>query len=353
MKRRISTILLSLCMAARMMPRIALIVLMSLVLTVPVSTTSFAAGISYSDVKPSDWYYEFVQYVSERGIMTGYGNGRFGVCDKMTRGQFATILYRMEGSPDVAYGYQFPDVKKGKFYSIPITWANKNGIMTGYSNGYFGVNDPITREQIVTIFFRYSDSKGYDVSAYNDFSDFPDAGKVSGFAQDAMYWAMGEGLIAGDQGYINPQGNTKRAEMAALIQRYQEHQPPEHTHDWAEQFATIHHEEISHIEEVQVLEKEAWTETVPVYETVARAICNGCDADITDDPGSHMKEQMLAGNMACGGYHVEYREIQTGMQTVEHPAEYRTEEKIVIDQEAFDEKIFIGYKCPICGAMKN
>ncbi len=180
-----------------------------------------AAGVSYSDVQEGDWYYDYVQYATARGFMTGYNDGSFGPSDKIIRGQFATILYRIEGSPQTAYQSRYPDVPEVRFYSIPVTWASEEGIFTGYANGKFGPEDPITREQIAAILYRYSVRKGYDTSARGNLSAFPDGSKVSGFAQEAMQWAVGTGLITGDRGYLNPQGNTKRAEAAAILKRYE------------------------------------------------------------------------------------------------------------------------------------
>lgn len=195
---------------------------------------SVSAQTNYPDVRPGDWHYSYVQYVTEQGIMTGYSNGYFGPADAVTRGQFATILYRMEGSPDIVYQWVAPDVPEDAFYTAPIIWANDSGVITGYSNGYFGPNDYVTREQIATILYRYSKAKGYDTSARDNLAGFPDSGNVSGFARDAVSWAVGTGLITGDRGYINPQGNTNRAEAAAIIQRYQQYTAGQasHQHTW-------------------------------------------------------------------------------------------------------------------------
>lgn len=179
---------------------------------------------AYGDVNPGDWHYDYVNYVSDQGIMSGYShNGCFGPADKLTRGQFATILYRMSGSPETAFDGHFPDVAGGEFYSDPVTWAYQNNVITGYSsNGCFGPNDNITREQMATIFYRYAPIAGKDTNNRGDLNAYPDGGSVSGFAADGMSYAVGTGLISGDNGNLKPQGNAERAQCAAIIKRFME-----------------------------------------------------------------------------------------------------------------------------------
>ncbi len=123
---------------------------------------------------------------------------------------------------------------------------------------------------------------------------------------------------------------------------------PVHNHTWEEVTTTVHHKEQGHYENVVV--KEAWTETKPKYETKERSICNGCGKDITGKPWDHIEEQMLAGNTACGGYHSEWRQVQVGTETINHPAV--TERKWVVDKPAWTEKVVTGHKCSGCGATK-
>ena len=121
-----------------------------------------------------------------------------------------------------------------------------------------------------------------------------------------------------------------------------------HTHNWVEVYKDVYHAEEGHYENILV--KEAWTESIPVYEEQARSICNGCGLDITGFASDHCAEQMLAGNMACSGYHTEYKKIQTGTNTIKHDAVY--EKKWVVDKQAWTEKVLSGYKCSSCGATK-
>ncbi|MBU3874742.1 S-layer homology domain-containing protein [Faecalicatena sp. AGMB00832] len=168
------------------------------------------------------WFYEYVKYVYDRGIMTGLNQTTFGPTAILSRGQFATILYRMAGQPNVSYSNVFPDVPQGAFFTLPVLWAYNNGIITGYNNGYFGPPDLATREQIATLMYRYAKSLGYDTSAKGDINVFPDTNKVSGFAKEAMVWAVGSGIIKGDQGKLNPQGRLSRAQCATIITRFME-----------------------------------------------------------------------------------------------------------------------------------
>ncbi|MCI7179172.1 MAG: S-layer homology domain-containing protein [Schaedlerella sp.] len=175
---------------------------------------------NFLDISESDWYFPYVQYVFEHGIMTGMDIRTFGVMNTMKRAQFATIMYRIDGSPEVEYKACFPDVPEGSFYTSAAIWANENNVMTGYANGMFGGNDSINREQIATILYRYAQMKGYDTSAKSDISEYPDASAVNEFAKEAMQWAVAEKLIQGDQGYLNPQGEASRVHCATMVTRF-------------------------------------------------------------------------------------------------------------------------------------
>lgn len=177
-------------------------------------------AIVFPDVKENDWFYHAVNYVSSNQLMTGYASGGFGPSDILGRGQFATILYRMAGSAPTDYKNVFSDVPPGTFYSLPVVWGRNNDIITGYESGLFGYSDSITREQLVTIMYRYATKTGVNVFERGDLSRFSDAGNVSSFARESMSWAVGAGIISGDQGKLNPQGTSSRAVAAAVIQRF-------------------------------------------------------------------------------------------------------------------------------------
>lgn len=180
--------------------------------------------MGFEDVRDGDWYYDTVSYVYDEGIMTGMRDGYFGAVETIDRSQFVTTLYRMEGEPDVKNGKKFPDVPENMFFTDAVKWASQNGIVTGYTEGAkkgkFGPQDKITREQMATMFYRYAKYKGYDTSTSAAWKNFPDAGKVTDFAQTAVAWAVKNGMIQGDQGKLNPQTNVSRAVAATLIQRF-------------------------------------------------------------------------------------------------------------------------------------
>ena len=181
--------------------------------------------MTFGDVKTDHWYYDYVKYVYDNGLMTGLDKENFGPADVLARAQFAVILHRMNGEPIVEFDEVFPDVYEGEWYTDAILWASSNGIVTGYTDsGLFGTADNINREQMAVMMYRYAKYKGYDVTKTADFSQFEDAANVSGFAEEAMRWAVGTGIITGkDEGTrIDPQGNAARAECAAIIKRFVE-----------------------------------------------------------------------------------------------------------------------------------
>lgn len=179
--------------------------------------------MSFGDVSTDHWYYDYVKYVYDRGLMTGLNENDFGAVQSLARAQFAVILYRMEGEPKVEYKDVFPDVADGQWYTDAIMWANQAGIVTGYTDsGLFGFADDINREQMAVMMHRYAEYKGFDISKKADFGTFSDAANVNEFADEAMQWAVGTGIISGkDEGTrIDPQGDAARAECATIIQRF-------------------------------------------------------------------------------------------------------------------------------------
>ena len=148
----------------------------------------------------------------------------FGSDTILKRSHFATILYRMEGEPKVAYTDRFDDVPEGAFYTDAVLWASSEdiGVIAGYENGNFGPDDIITREQMAVMLYRYAEYKKYDTKAADDLKGFTDSDKVSPFATDAMKWAVGAKLIKGEGNgkQLNPQGETSRGVCAAIMQRF-------------------------------------------------------------------------------------------------------------------------------------
>ena len=175
----------------------------------------------FTDVNTTDWFYNDVMFVYEKGLMLGTSKTTFSPYGTATRGMMATILWRMEGSPAPKGGNGFADVDAGKWYADAITWTAENGIFRGYDNNLFMPENPITREQLAAIFYRYADYKGYDTSVKGNLSKFKDADKISDYAETAMQWAVGSGLIKGrDNGTLDPQGTATRAEIAAMLHRF-------------------------------------------------------------------------------------------------------------------------------------
>lgn len=180
--------------------------------------------LPYKDASAADWYFNSVAFMYLTGIMTGKSADAFAPGEKIVRGQFATMLWR-QAAPESETPYdpsRFKDVPNNQFFTVPVMWASRNNIITGYTDsGRFGPGDAINREQIAVMMYRYAKFKGYDVSARGNLADFPDGSKVTPYAQEAMSWAVGSGLITGDgSGRINPQGTAIRAEAAAIFTRF-------------------------------------------------------------------------------------------------------------------------------------
>lgn len=212
------------------------VLLMVIVMTLCAGLTVSAKDVSdYNDVHENDWHYSYVKDVSEQGLMTGLNATTFGPSQKLARSQFATIIYRMYGSPQTSYKAFFKDVTDGNFYSVPVTWASQFGVITGYTDGSgnFGPADDITREQLATMLYRYADKLGYDLSISETANNFPDGSSVSAFALDGMNWCISKGIITGDQGKINPQGTVNRAVCATMISRFNGEST--HEHIWVEE----------------------------------------------------------------------------------------------------------------------
>ena len=189
------------------------------VVTPPASGTSEKPP--YADVSKRDWFYDDVQFVSDKGIMNGTGKDSFGPSMAITRGMIVTILYRMEGEPATVKDCPFTDVKKGSYYEKGISWASEQGIVGGYGNGAFGPDDEITREQLAAIFFRYAQYKNYDVSAKAELTGYADYSKVSAWATTAMSWANANGLVNGVGGNcLDPKGSATRCQTAAILHRF-------------------------------------------------------------------------------------------------------------------------------------
>ena len=173
----------------------------------------------FADVPEGAWYYDAIRFVSENGLMGGYGNGQFGVNDNLSRAQLAQILFNKEGRPVVIYLLQYGDVSTGTWYTEAVRWATSQGIVDGYGNGNFGPNDPITREQLAVMLWRYSGSP----AATNKELHFNDTDEINGFALEALRWAVENGIINGyGDGRLGPQGQATRAQVAQMLMNFLE-----------------------------------------------------------------------------------------------------------------------------------
>ena len=180
----------------------------------------------FTDAKTTDWYHDGVHFCLENGLMVGYGNNIFQPDAGTTRAMIAVMLWRLNGSPVVNYAMNFEDVKADAWYTEAIRWAASEGVAAGYGNGKFGPDDAMTREQMVTILWRYAQYKGCDVSVGEDTNilSYDDATTVAQYAIPAMQWACGSGMVAGKtQGsgmILDPKGSTTRAQMATMMMRF-------------------------------------------------------------------------------------------------------------------------------------
>ena len=192
-----------------------------------VSGVTAIARFPFTDVPAGSWYYGAAAYAYNNGLFAGTTATTFAPDMTMTRAMLVSVLWRLAGEPAPKGTNTFDDVPNGAWYTDAVTWAAENGVVAGIGNGRFDPDGSVTREQTAVILFNYAQSKGYDVSARADLSVFPDAGSVSGWAQDALAWANASGLISGavrgTQTILDPQGSASRAQVAMILMGYVEH----------------------------------------------------------------------------------------------------------------------------------
>ena len=185
-------------------------------------------GLPFVDVPRDSWYYDGVAYAYEKGLMNGTGATTFSPDMTTSRAMIATILWRLEGSPVVNYAMRFDDVDAGSWYGEAVRWAASEGIVTGYGSNSFGPDDPITREQMATMLYRYAQYKKYDVSVGENTNilSYADSDQLGEWAVPAMQWACGAGLIngTGDGSTLSPQGQATRAQAAVMLMRFCENE---------------------------------------------------------------------------------------------------------------------------------
>ena len=175
----------------------------------------------FTDVKSTAWYYNAVKYVYENNLMAGTGDTTFDPEVSLTRAMAAQLFYNLEGKPAVTGDSTFTDVTSGHWAVDAITWAAQNDIVAGIGGGLYDPDSNVTREQFAVMLYKYARFKGYDLTATGDLTQFPDAGSISSWAETALSWANGKGLINGhENGTIDPKGSTIRAQAASIMANF-------------------------------------------------------------------------------------------------------------------------------------
>ena len=186
----------------------------------PSQNTDARPALPFEDVAEGAWYKDAVQYVYENGIMSGTGKNSFGPDRNTTRGMFVTMLYRIEKEPPVNGVALFVDARSG-YFSKAVQWAQQEGVVTGTSATEFSPNVPMTREQLAAVLYRYAQYLGRDTSKTAELNAFADRGDVSGYAKEAMAWAVAEGLLTGVGGSrLAPTAPATRAQVAEILYRF-------------------------------------------------------------------------------------------------------------------------------------
>ena len=178
--------------------------------------------LPFTDVPESAWYYEDVRYVWKNGLFNGVSDTLFKPGDTMERGMVTTLLYRLEGEPEVSYSSVFSDVPNGQWYTEGTLWCARMGIVTGVGDGRFAPRQIVTRQQIAVMLYNYAVKTGLTAGERGDLSAFSDAGSVASWAKEGMSWAVGAGIFSGSGGKLRPEGLADRAQMAAIIHHYRE-----------------------------------------------------------------------------------------------------------------------------------
>ena len=197
--------------------------LLALIMALPM-TACAAEATDFTDVPADADYAQAVAWCKEQGLMKGTSDTQFSPEDTLTRAMVVTVLYRRAGQPGLAdenLGYPFADVDASAWYGMAVYWARLQGIVQGYGDGRFGTEDPITREQLAAILYRYAEYAQRDTSARGDLSGYTDGAQVSSWARDAVEWAAGTGLLTGKgAGVLDPGGTATRAEVATMLMRF-------------------------------------------------------------------------------------------------------------------------------------
>lgn len=178
------------------------------------------AAMPFTDVAQGAWYYDDVAYVYGRGLFDGVTSTSFSPSGKMQRCMMTTVLHRLAGRPAVSYTALFSDIPDGQWYTAGTIWAGQRGVVDGVGNGKFNPFANITRQEIAVILYRYAQRMGYGVAQSADLSRFGDSGTVASWGREAISWAVGAGILNGNNGQLLPNGDATRAEMSAMLHRF-------------------------------------------------------------------------------------------------------------------------------------
>ena len=188
---------------------------------ITVDVTFIPEDWPFVDVTEDKWYYDAVAYVYQQGIMVGMSETTFEPNTTVNRAQVVQMLYNLEGQPQVSGDSGFSDIRDGQWYAKAVAWASANDVVAGYEDGTFRPTRAVTREEFAQILYNYAKCKGYGLSASADLGKFPDSGQVSSWAETALGWANGNGLINGhDDGRLDPKGSTIRAQAASILMNF-------------------------------------------------------------------------------------------------------------------------------------
>jgi flavodoxin len=205
----------------------ALLATLTLLLTMSMTAYAAVEDTGFSDVAADAWYAEAVQYCRDHELMNGTGGNAFSPDDTMTRSMLAVVLYRIAGSPAVTGTDDFIDTADSAWYANAVLWASQQGLVGGYGNGLFGTNDPVSREQIATILWRYAGSPAAETG-----DDFADESSIAAYATTAVDWARINGIVNGKEGNcFDPKGDATRAQVATILMNYTETQQSEPSTD--------------------------------------------------------------------------------------------------------------------------
>lgn len=199
---------------------------------------AFAAE-SFGDVNTEDYYADAIDWAYEQGLMSGVGGGNFAPRKSTNRAMLLTVLWRLESKPAATGANPFTDVASDEWYTEAVIWGSENKLIQGYGNGLFGPADTLTREQLVTILYRYAQFKGYNMETEGDLSNYTDAAGVADWAKPAMLWAVERKLINGvTDTTLAPQGDAIRGQLAVILNRLVVNviepgtETPPHTHSY-------------------------------------------------------------------------------------------------------------------------